>query len=320
MKRLETIAAPSSNALPDPVLTSIGLGWNAMQISQCEYPLSGVATTHASSDNRIVLIRNRLAVIDRLEKGEWSPTTYGWGSGFLETPGQTSRFRWSLDDGELSLITIFLPTELVMSVADAMPRTGVLQNGQLPELQHFDDRLLQQFSVGVLCAVRANAPPFYGYAAAQWIAAHLLAGPKSGWDWHRSASREHLSDRRLLRVLDYIEAHLGERLSLSEMAKEAGISEHHFLRLFRKQIGTTPHRHVKQLRLHVAAKLLQQTDKSVLDIALTCGFVTASHFAATFREAFDESPVAYRKARAIFTKPSESPILSPGRKHFASFV
>ena len=300
MVRFEAATLPSEEALPGPVLSSTKLGWQSMRISQCEYPSRGTATTQASSHNRIVLIRNKVATVHRLKEGGWFPTTYGSGSGFVETPHQSSHFQWTLEKRKLlSLTTIYLPTEIVMSVAEAMSKPGLSRNGQLPELQHFDDRLLEHFSLGILSAVRAEAPGFYGHAAAQWIAAHLLAGPNSSCDWRRSANREDLSDRRLLRVLDYIEAHLDERLSLSVMAKEAGISEHHFLRLFSKRIGATPHRHVKQLRLQVAAKLLRQTDKSVLDVALTCGFTTASHFAAAFREAFAESPLAYRRARTL---------------------
>jgi AraC family transcriptional regulator len=95
-------------------------------------------------------------------------------------------------------------------------------------------------------------------------------------------------------VLEYIDAHLADRLDLGTLSKEAGISPFHFAALFKRAVGATPHRHVLHLRTEAARSMLRETSKSTLDIALTCGFGSASHFASTFRRQFSQSPSQYR--------------------------
>jgi AraC family transcriptional regulator len=89
---------------------------------------------------------------------------------------------------------------------------------------------------------------------------------------------------------------MSERLDLRVLAKEAGISPFHFAALFRKAVGATPHRHVQHLRMQAAKAMLRDTDKSILDIALSCGFGSASHFAAAFRRHFIQSPTEFRSS------------------------
>jgi AraC family transcriptional regulator len=152
----------------------------------------------------------------------------------------------------------------------------------------------------VVAALRDGAPDFYAQAVAQWLAAHLLLGPSAGFEWSRSLTRERISDYRMVRVLEYVEAHLSERLDLRVLAKEAGISPFHFAALFTKAVGATPHRHVRHLRMQAAKAILRDTDKSTLDIALSCGFGSASHFAAAFRRQFLQSPTEFRSSLHSF--------------------
>jgi AraC family transcriptional regulator len=152
----------------------------------------------------------------------------------------------------------------------------------------------------VVAALRDGAPDFYAQAAAQWLAAHLLLGPSAGFEWRQSLAHERISDYRMVRVLEYVEAHLSERLDLRVLAKEAGISPFHFAALFTKAVGATPHRHVQHLRMQAAKAMLRDTDKSILDIALSCGFGSASHFAAAFRRQFLQSPTEYRTSLRSF--------------------
>src|SRR6202021_1611136 len=117
---------------------------------------------------------------------------------------------------------------------------------------------------------------------------------------HQSPAREDITEHRLVRVLEYIEAHLSDRLDLRVLAKEAGISPFHFAALFTKAVGATPHRHVQHLRMQAAKAMLRDTDKSTLDIALSCGFGSASHFAVAFRRQFLQSPTEYRTSLRSF--------------------
>ncbi len=99
----------------------------------------------------------------------------------------------------------------------------------------------------------------------------------------------------LRRVLEHIEARLDGRPSLEELAGVAGLSAHHFLRRFREATGTTPHRYVMQQRVAQAQALLAGTGLPVQEVALRCGFASASHLSHSFRAATCVSPLAYRR-------------------------
>lgn len=98
------------------------------------------------------------------------------------------------------------------------------------------------------------------------------------------------------RVLDYIEQHLDAPLSLGDLAALAALSEYHFARMFRVSVGLAPHRYVLARRLAHATERLRTQDLPLSDIALCCGFASASHFANRFREAFGATPTQYRAA------------------------
>src|SRR3546814_18071008 len=87
-----------------------------------------------------------------------------------------------------------------------------------------------------------------------------------------------------------MEAHLEEPLARAELARRAGLSSRQLERLFRRYLGRTPTRYYLELRLHRARALLTQTSLSILNVALACGFVSASHFSKCYREFFHKMP------------------------------
>lgn len=103
-------------------------------------------------------------------------------------------------------------------------------------------------------------------------------------------SRLNVSHPRLLQVVDLMERHLEEPLARSDLARRTGMSTRQLERLFRRYLGRTPTRFYLELRLERARHLLAQTSLSVLDVALACGFVSASHFSKCYREHFDRTP------------------------------
>lgn len=98
------------------------------------------------------------------------------------------------------------------------------------------------------------------------------------------------------RVLDYIEANLAAPLTLGELAQVCCQSEFHFARMFRLSLGVPPHRYVLARRLALARRLLADRAMALGDIALACGFASASHFSSRFRQALGDTPAAYRRA------------------------
>lgn len=100
--------------------------------------------------------------------------------------------------------------------------------------------------------------------------------------------RRHLSD--------YVEAHLDQPLSLGELAALCNLSEYHFARMFRTSFGLPPHQYLLARRLATARQLLRFGDLALGDIALRCGFASASHFSNRFRQVLGATPGDYRAA------------------------
>ena len=96
--------------------------------------------------------------------------------------------------------------------------------------------------------------------------------------------RGKLSAFQLRSVVDFVDAHLSEDVSLTALARPAHVSPFHFARLFRRTIGVPPHQFVLQLRLQRALGLMKTRTLSLARIAVECGFHDQPHFTRTFRK------------------------------------
>ncbi|WP_394830301.1 AraC family transcriptional regulator [Pendulispora rubella] len=101
---------------------------------------------------------------------------------------------------------------------------------------------------------------------------------------------------RLRNVIEYIEAHLDEDLTLAELAGVAGYSLSHFKPLFRQAAGKPVHAFVLERRVERARALLLEGGKSIVDVALETGFANPSHMARCMRRALGVSPSRIAKS------------------------
>jgi len=103
--------------------------------------------------------------------------------------------------------------------------------------------------------------------------------------------------RRIGDAVRHIERNFDRSLSLAELASIAGMSRYHFLRTFRRALGTTPYRLVQDMRLRRAALALATTAEPVAAVAFAAGFGDLSTFNARFRALFGKTPTAFRSQR-----------------------
>jgi AraC family transcriptional regulator len=103
--------------------------------------------------------------------------------------------------------------------------------------------------------------------------------------------------RRVIEAIRLVESDAARPLELEEMAAVAGMSKYHFLRVFRRLTGVTPHRYLISVRLRRAALALTSSRQPVIEVALDAGFGDLSTFNKTFRAVFGLTPTQYRDLR-----------------------
>ena len=98
----------------------------------------------------------------------------------------------------------------------------------------------------------------------------------------------------MIEAIRLVESDAARPLELKEMAAIAGMSKYHFLRVFRRLTGVTPHRYLISVRLRRAALALASSQLPVVEIALDAGFGDLSTFNRRFRTTFGLTPTQYR--------------------------
>ena len=105
--------------------------------------------------------------------------------------------------------------------------------------------------------------------------------------------KDGLSKSQFERVTEYINEHLDADLKVVELAAIASISPYHFIRLFRKTTGKTPHQYILQQRIEKARYLLHHSQLGISEIAASVGFCDQSHFTKYFKRSTGFTPRKY---------------------------
>jgi len=133
----------------------------------------------------------------------------------------------------------------------------------------------------------------HGAALASAVAEQIIHSPIRHHSEHQRMSlpaRIGARHPKLIGIIEKMEANLEEPLSPSILAREAGLSTRQLERLFRRYVDRSPKRYYLELRLKKARLLLLQTDMSVINVALACGFSSPSHFSKCYRAFYGRTP------------------------------
>jgi AraC family transcriptional regulator len=101
---------------------------------------------------------------------------------------------------------------------------------------------------------------------------------------------------RLKRVVQYVDEHLGAKITLQDLAEVAGLSRMHFAAQFRAAMGLRPHEYLLKRRIERAEELLKCANVPLVDIALSVGFQTQAHFTTVFKRFAGDTPYQWRSA------------------------
>jgi AraC family transcriptional regulator len=157
------------------------------------------------------------------------------------------------------------------------------------------DPLLEQFGRALLGELEKPGPGdrLYVESLANTLAIHLLRHYSFG-DKAEPRLTHGLSGPKLRRVIEYVDTHLEDGLSLEALAQLTGYSAFHFARLFKAATGRSPHQYVIESRVARAQELLKSSHTATADIAYAVGFSSQSHFVTAFRKVVGVTPGVYR--------------------------
>jgi AraC-like DNA-binding protein len=103
------------------------------------------------------------------------------------------------------------------------------------------------------------------------------------------------SQDRLSHIIRYIQQHLSDPMSIEDLSKEACMSQSHFFRTFKHEMGMSPVDFILEARIEKARELLTETDLSVKEVGYQTGFNNLSYFNRVFKRKEDQTPTQFRK-------------------------
>ncbi|MBP8270459.1 MAG: helix-turn-helix transcriptional regulator [Sphaerotilus sp.] len=200
------------------------------------------------------------------------------------------RAEWSGEAGRC--IEVLFPDADVQALTGGELQTLPLRTAH----EVFDDRV-SSLALQLAEEVLAGTPSGPLYARGLSIALlAVLSAHHAGSALTRPAAGQVLAPEQRRRIIDFVAAAFGDKLTLDRLAGELRLSPFHFARLFKASFGVTPHDYVQRVRLDAAARALQrQDDCSIAEIADRCGLSSQSHLTTLMRRHLGTTPSALRR-------------------------
>lgn len=274
-----------------PILSSRNQGWENILVEQFQNP-AGEGKTYYRDEHTICLSLAPFPVrFLQIKGGKTHTSLYGKGDISL-TPAKIPFFaRWDRDD-------LYLQIRIASRFIESVARESLALNPDRLELvPEFRTRDSQIESIAMMLLAELQQDNLGGRlyidSLANVLAVHLLrkyAVAKPNLAIYQGG----LSDRQLMQVLEYMNEQLERKIELADLAQLLGMSQFHFSHLFKQSIGMAPYQYLLQQRVERAKQLLKQTNRSIVDIALECGFNSHSHLSKQFRQLTGMTPRLYR--------------------------
>ncbi len=139
-----------------------------------------------------------------------------------------------------------------------------------------------------LVELGARSPTgLYPWASLQLVAEFVKALPAEVWEQQRL-------DSRVLKAMEFMNQHLGLKLTSEQVARHAGLSVRNLNHLFKEEVQQSPMRVLLDYRLDEACRLLRHTEESIESIAESCGLLNRHYLSRMMRQYRNTSPAAYR--------------------------
>ncbi|GLU33507.1 AraC family transcriptional regulator [Trinickia caryophylli] len=273
-----TIPTPTSR---HALRSSVGLGWEGFGAELLAFP-AGVYQVPASRAHRVAFhVGPPVKARCRCDESR-CVRVQTHGDADVVPAGLEGEW---IDETDSTILRIWIGEHFARTTFDQL---GLKASQALihPQFQLRDPRL-QYLAWGLRAELEAQTPsdPLYAESLCTAMIVRLAGAPPA------DARRRHtLSPRAAARVVDFIESHLDERLSLATLAALVELSVPHFKALFRETMGMPVHRYVVQRRVERARDLLLQGKLQASQIALETGFSHQSHMAQWMNRLLGATP------------------------------
>ncbi|RUR85704.1 helix-turn-helix domain-containing protein [Chlorogloeopsis fritschii PCC 9212] len=286
--------------LPNPpLLTSFQSGWSSIQLVHSCQPLVDLPEVSNPQHMIVIPMGHQAVDLELVFEGRKQVVSYreeDYASGCIELcPADLSYgLRSHSTVKTMEWIHCYLEPTFLAQIAPESVNPDHVE--LLPTLKTVD-LLIHQIGLALKSSLEVDGvgSRFYADSMATALSAHLLRH----YSTRKHQFREHedgLSKQKLKQAIDYIQAHLGEDLSLSEIAHELGMSQYYFCRLFKRSTGMSPHQYLIQQRVERAKQLLKYPEQTITFVAMECGFANQSHFAKCFRQCTGMNPKQFRNS------------------------
>lgn len=244
----------------------------------------------------IVWILSGSALVEEREiGGNWLGNQVSAGDFFLTTSPKPCELRWTASGPEpFQVMHLYLSLDVLQQAMQETVGKNV-SDCDLREVSGGRDEELSALLWLLRRELLSQKLPstLFVQGIAQSLAVHLArtyADPLA----RRHAFRGGLPAFKMQRVVSFLEESLDSDFNLSQLAQEAGLSESHFCRAFKKSTGFSPSQYFIRLRMEKARRLLRETTRSVIEIGIEVGYTSPSHFAHIFRREVGVTPSEYR--------------------------
>ncbi|MFC3692254.1 MULTISPECIES: helix-turn-helix transcriptional regulator [Methylopilaceae] len=175
------------------------------------------------------------------------------------------------------------------------PMTGVGESQGLVPTVFSQNRQVADIVRLMRAEIKAGCPNGPLYAESLSIALVGLLRAKYSATCPPIVDHRSLSPKETERILDYISEHLSDNLSVTRLADLVQLSPDHFSRVFKTTFGTGPYQFVLLQRVEKAKIIMRNPERDLVDIAVTLGFSSHTHFSRIFRKLTGLSPSKYRR-------------------------
>ena len=279
------------------LLSSQGRGWSGVAAELREHPPCEFPALVPQHNEIVVALRGRDdGWVHRTGAGEQQNTRTINGTIWL-CPAGIGEKDVRISDPLPEILHIYLAPEHFNALA-VEHGISTTRAQSIRYTAGFQDEIIRQIGLSLVSELRSetSAGRMFVEASALTLAARLVHSYADSGAVTRRRSRVHrLDETRLRRVLDYIENHLEQQMTVVDLAGVACLSPFHFTRMFTVTVGLSPHRYVSKRRLDHAKALLASGDRSLADIALTSCFSSQASFSRAFRRVVGVTPGEYRQ-------------------------